>query len=168
MVLDHSRDGLDNRAKEIANRLSFESRLDMRDLRNPSLDGPVTSLIVQTTSSTLRQCWRRGYAAGIRIKFLIWGKSAPLSAFASGVVLKSSPYPIDSVWRFGRDFKHSTNGENVVKSHMKYTVMNLHETRVSPKPGVGEGIEVLHAGSHIFVCVQSIRDGVEVVHKGLL
>ena len=99
---------------------------------------------------------------------MIWGSLTPFNAFSSGAVWESRMDPIDSVWRFGRVFRHSTNRGKMFVSHMKYTVMNLHETRVSPKPGVGEGIEVLHAGSHIFVCVQSIRDGVEVVHKGLL
>ena len=92
----------------------------------------------------------------------------PLSAFASGVGSKRFVLPIDSVWRFGRDFRHSTNRAEMLVYSMKYTVMNLHRTRISPKPRITRCLEVLHAGSHRSVRVQSIRDGVEVPHKGLL
>ena len=55
------------------------------------------------------------------------------SAFASGVVFESFAYPTDSVWRFGRDLRQSTNKGKVVLAHPKYTVMNLYRTRISPK-----------------------------------
>ena len=58
-VLDYSRDGLGHRVRGIANRLTFESRLDARDLRNPA-ENIAPRVTLQATSSTLRQCWRRG------------------------------------------------------------------------------------------------------------
>ena len=76
--------------------------------------------------------------------------------------------PIDSVWRFGRVFRHSANRGKMFVSHMKYTVMNLHATRISPKVEIKKGVKILHAGSHRFIRVQSIPDDVEVAHKGLL
>ena len=102
------------------------------------------------------------------MRVLIWGRLTPFSASSNGVVSGPRARPIDSMWRFGRDFRHSTSGEKVViLSHMKYTVMNLHRARISPEPRIQEGVEVLHTGSHIFVRAKSVFDCVEVAREGL-
>ena len=46
--------------------------------------------------------------------------------------------------------------------------MNLHRARISPKPGIKKGVGLLHTGGHKFVRAQGIREGVEVVHQGLI
>ena len=63
---------------------------------------------------------------------MIWGSLTNISAFLSRVVIEESPaHPIISVWRFGRDLRHLTNGEEEVLFHTNHTVMNLHKTRIS-------------------------------------
>ena len=105
--------------------------------------------------------------AGSRIRVLIWGRLIPSSAFVNAVVLERLARPIDSVWRFGRDLRHSTNGGMAVVFCVICTLMNLRRARISPKPGIKKGTEVLHTGSHKFVRVQSIRNDIEVEHQGL-
>ena len=70
------------------------------------------------------------------MRVLIWGRLTPSSAFVSRVVLEVYERPIDSVWRFGRDLRHSTNGWKAVVLLVKSTLMNLDRTRISPKPGI--------------------------------
>ena len=146
-MLNRLRDGLGHKISGIANRFTFELRLDERDLRNPS-EGTASYLATQTTSSTSLQCRRSGWADGGRIRVLIWGNSTRLEfrAFSSGAVIKSSAHPISSVCRFGRDSRHPMNGGKEDPFHERCTVMNLQRTRrVSSDPGTKKGTNVLHA-----------------------
>jgi len=45
--------------------------------------------------------------------------------------IRSKTSPISSVWRFGRDFRHSTNGDEVSSFHGKCTLMNLERTQLN-------------------------------------
>ena len=65
------------------------------------------------------------------MRVLIWGSLTPLRAFFRKDVVELLDHPISSVWRFGRDSKHLTNGKKALL-HKKGTVMNLQRIRVSP------------------------------------
>ena len=159
-VLNHSRDGFGHRVRGIASRSIFESLFDARDPRNPQEDRGSPG-VTQTTSSTLLQCRRRGWAPGGMTKVLTCGSLTRPSAFLSCVVVLSSSHtPISSVCRFGRDLRHSTNkGEmGPVRSQERYTVMILHRRgRISLSLRTKKGTGVLHAGSQKRVRAQSIQ-----------
>ena len=123
-ALNRLRDGLTHETRGIANRLTFESRQNGRDPRNSSGD-TLTLPAMQTTSSTSRQCWRRGWAAWGRIRVLIWGSLAPVRASLSSVVAELFTHPISSVCRFGRDCRHLTKGGKLDLFHIISIVMNL-------------------------------------------
>ena len=59
------------------------------------------------------------------MRVLIWGSLTPLSASLSRVVTEYSTHPISKVCRFGRDFRHLTNGKEVDQPSPRCTVMNL-------------------------------------------
>ena len=117
--------------------MTFEFRLDARDLRNP-LDGRTFSHpTTHITSSTPRQWRRRGWAAGGMIRVLICGSLTPLRASLRWAVTECSTHRISRVCRFGRDSRHLTSGSEGDQPTPKYTVMNLQRARISPDPGEG-------------------------------
>ena len=77
-------------------------------------------------------------------------------------------HPISSVWRFGKDSKHLTNGGEVGLVHTEYIFMNLQRMRISPSPETEKGIEVLHAGGQKPIPLRNFHSFLESLHKGRL
>jgi len=66
------------------------------------------------------------------IRVLICGSWIRLIAFSSRVVIERSACPISSVWRFGRDSMHLTNGRMAELPHTIYTATNLQGWGLAP------------------------------------
>ena len=81
------------------------------------------------------------------IRALTWGSSTLLRATLSRVVVCSAHDPISSVWRFGRDFMHSTNKNRMGECEGRCTFMNLQGTRISPDTETKMRIELLYVDS---------------------
>ena len=109
--------------------MTFEPRLDARDLRDSS--GSKTRYPTVAT---------------------IWGSLTSSSAFLSGVAIDSYIHPIPSMWRFGRDRRHSVNGGI---GDGRCTVTNLRRTQISSDQETKKNTETPHASSQ-----KRVRDGV--------